>query len=329
MEDNKKEVLWLDDPKIWRNVRLGALGVLLLIAPLVYFGIVDNFEIGNFLNYEFGGLIIFMTIMNVITISETRVWAFDDEVAYDDSENKDDSIVNLELKINENADKIRPNISKGIVVLTNYNNELQTSYDKQKTQRIIDKKKAKIDRYKIKVTYARLFKKRYISQITKLERKIEKLNKTPKRDRRFKPYRFDRLITSSDISKYKRVGDNEIKSNPKKVPLLKSIIKMPLKGFSASLGSFFMMMFFVDDKVALAKFYAWFLAIMSFTVISQYILTRYKTRKEHRHALKVTIFLQDKIINGIKEDTEQIKETEQEGENNEKDTTEHSDTTTN
>jgi hypothetical protein len=295
MSEEKKELFWLDDPKMWRNIRGGALGIVLLISPLVYFGIADNFEIGNFLNYEFGGLIIFMTLMNLLSVFEARMRAFEDELDFDNS------IIDMEIKIDDNAKIIRPNITKGITVLSEHNSKLQKSYDKQKTHLIIEKKQVKIDKLKIKLEYARfkITKWKYKRKLNKHNKKIDKLNRVPKHDRRFKPYRFDRLLTAENLNKYKRVGDKETKSNPKKISIIGAIIKMPIKGFGMSLGGMFLMLFIVNDPVALAKFYLWFIVIIAFTIVTQYIITRYKTKVQYKNSLTVKIHLQEIVIKGI------------------------------
>jgi hypothetical protein len=302
MEEKKTQLEWIDDPKMWRNIRGGALAIILLISPLVYFGIIDNLSMDKFLSYELGGLVIFMTLMNLLSVVESRTRAFEDELEFDNS------IITDEKTIDDNAEIIRPNISSGIVVLSKHNKKLQQSYDEQKTTLIIDKKKSKIDRYRIKDIYAKFWftKRHYVKRIDKLEKKIEKLNTVPKRDRRFKPYRFDRLLTSENISKYKRVGDKETKSNPKKIPVVGAILKMPIKGFSMALGGMFVALFLVDDWTALFKFYLWFIAIISFTIISQYIITRYKTKVQYKKSLKIKIHLQEIVIEGIKEPAPQV-----------------------
>ncbi len=299
MEEKKVEekLFWLDDPKMWRNIRGGALAIVLLIAPLAYFGIMDNFNINNFLNYEFGGLIIFMTLMNLLSVFESRLRAFEDELDFDES------IIEMEFKIDDNAKLIRPNLTQGIKVLSTHNIQLQKSYDEQKTNLVIEKKKALIDKLNIKLAYARFDRtKRYYNwRLIKINKQIDKLNKVLLHDRRFKPYRFDRLLTAENISKYKRVGDKEVKSNPKKIPIVGAIIKMPVKGFTMSLGGMFIMLFVVDDPGALFKFYLWFIIIISFTIISQYIITRYKTKTQYKNSLTIKIHLQGIVLNGIEE----------------------------
>lgn len=295
MEEKQEKLFWLDDPKMWRNIRGAALVIVLLIAPLAYFGIMNNFNINNFLNYEFGGLIIFMTLMNLLSVKESRLRAFEDELDFDNT------IIEMEFKIDDNAKLIRPNLTQGIKVLSAHNQKLQKSYNEQKTNLLIEKKKAKIDKLNIKLAYSRFTrtKKYYKWRLDRIEKKIAKLNKVPKRDRRFKPYRFDRLLTSENISKYKRVGDKEVKSNPKKIPLLGAIIKMPIKGFTMSLGGMFIMLFIVDDPGALLKFYLWFIVIISFTIVSQYIITRFKTKTQYKNSLTIKIQLQEVVITGV------------------------------
>jgi hypothetical protein len=293
MEQNN----WLDNPKIWRNARGGALVVVLLISPLIYFGIMDNFSINNFLNYEFGGLIIFMTLMNLLTVFEIRHRAFEDELDFDKS------IVELENTLDKNGIEIRKNISIGIQILSEHNIKLQKSYNKQKTNLIIEKLRDKRSKLEIRITYAILFKSLLQRKFKRIGNKIEKLEQVPKRDRRFKPYRFDRLLKAENISRYKRVGDNDTKSNPKKLPLLGSLIKMPVKGFTMSLGGMFIMLFVVNDPVALFKFYLWFIVIMAFTVVSQYILTRFKTKTRYKRSLEIKIQLQEIVLKGIKEES--------------------------
>lgn len=296
MEQNN----WLDNPKIWRNARGGALVIVLLISPLIYFGIVDNLSISNFLNYEFGGLIIYMTIMNLLTVFEVRNRAFEDELDFDNS------IVELENTLDRNGTLIRKDISSGIKVLSEYNSKLQKSYNEQKTNTIIENLRNKQSKLEIRIEYAIIGKKRLERKFNNIDKKIEKLKNSPKRDRRFKPYRFDRLLKAENISRYKRVGDNDTKSNPKKVPLLGAIIKMPIKGFTMSLGGMFIMLFVVNDPVALLKFYLWFIIIMSFTVVVQYILTRYKTKIQYKRSLTIKIELQEIILKGQKPTPKQV-----------------------
>lgn len=317
MNEKKPKLLWLDNPTIWRNARGISLGLIVLVSPLIYFGIINNFTLKNFLNFEFGGLIVYMTFVNLLTTFEVRSRAFEDELDYDNSieDEEHKSIVDMEIEIKDNAVKIRPNITKGIKVLSIYNKQLQLSYNEQKTTLIIDKLKSKQDNINIKLMYST--KKIWFIKITlrtkwltwrlhRKTKKIDKLSKIPKRDKRFKPYRFNSLISTSGVSKYTRVGDKETKSNPKKVPFLTAVLKMPIKGFTMSLGGFFVMLFFVDDPLALFKFYLWFLLVVALTVISQYIITRYKTKRQYKYSLKVIKYLQDKVIEGINKEESNV-----------------------
>jgi hypothetical protein len=311
MQEEKKELTWLDNPIIWRNARGISLGIVVLFSPLIYFGIVNNFKLDNFLNYDFGALIVFMTFVSLITTFESRSRAFEDEFEYDSN------IGELETKVKDNAEIIRPHITVGIKSLGEYNKKLQLGYDKQKTLLKIDKLKARQDNVNIKLMYSTItiwfikleLRTKYLTwRKNRLTKRIDKLNKIPKRDKRFKPYKFSALISSKGISNYKRVGNKETKSNPKKVPLLHAVLKMPIKGFTMSLGGFFFMLLIVDDPKELAKFYLWFLIVVAFTIITQYIITRYKTKTQYKYSLSVIIYLQGIVIDDINKPIEVIEE---------------------
>lgn len=272
-----KQINWLDNQTILRNTRTIAFLIIILIAPALYFGIMENFTIESLLQYSFGGLIVFMTIVNFLTVMEIRTRAFEDELDFDTS------IIGMENQVDDNAKIIRKDIPIAIEKLSKYNKTIQKSLDLQKTELYREKLNRKLTNLKIRYSYSKLLKKRLERKIMSVDNKIKNLQVLV--EKRFKPYKLNDLITAQTSGKRIKVGNDELERNPKKVPILKSILKMPFKGFTMSIGGLVGSLFLVDDKEALAKFYVWFIAIITFTVLSQYILTRYKTRTQYKQSL--------------------------------------------
>lgn len=301
---------FLENPKALRNARSISLGFIVVLIPLFYFLIKENFNLDNLLSWEFGGIMIFTTVAAFIAVAETRKRAFEDTI---------DANVDIsanEIIVTENGLELSDNTLEAIPILNKYNDRLQNVYNQEKTQKKIDKLNRAIANLRIIINYAKfkLFKVivfnglfRRKQRVVRMTSKISKITETPLRDKRFKPYRLERLLSAQSSKRYTRIGDKEITSNPQNVNVKKSMLSTILKGFGMSLGGGAIPLALGANFWTIFAFYAGYLAGMSFTVISQYILTKYKTLTEYRKALDKKMKLQEMLLKEINKPKEVIK----------------------
>ena len=295
----EKKQGFLENPKALRNARSGALAFIIILIPLFYFLISDSFSFAGLLTWGFGGIMIVTTIATVLVVMETRKRAFEDAII------ANPDIATDEIIVTENGLKISENTLAAIPVLNKYNNKMQEVYNWEKTQKKIDKLHRKNASLQIVVNYATFHIRKLIvfnwlfrrtARLNKIKKTIDRLGKFNLRDKRFKPYRLERLLSCQSSKNYTRIGDREIASNPQAVNVKKSIIKIPMKGFMMSLSGGVIPLAFGADFFTILAFYGGYLAGMSFTVLSQYILTKYKTNTEYRNSLDKKKTLQTMIL---------------------------------
>lgn len=289
---------FLEDPKKIRNTRSIAILIVVFASPFLVFGIMDNFTIQDLLSYNFGIISIYTTFVNYITTKEVRLRGFEDEV----DSSKD--ISEKEIDVIENGEKIKENRKEASIVMHEYNREMQDLKNEELTQYkigVVEEKITKLELKKQYVTWNKL--KQFLNwRIEKLERKVERWEKVPIINKSFKPYKLERLLTTGNIKRYsKKSGDSEIDSQPQNVDKKKALYKLPLKGLSMSFGSILGAVFFIKDWDAFLLFFATFASIQIITILSQYPLTRYKTKTEYRNALDTKLKLQQTIITNVKE----------------------------
>lgn len=319
---------FLENPKALRNARSVVLGLIVLLLPLIYFLAKDSITLDALLSWEMGGLMIVTTIGTIVNISETRKSTFEDVV------DANSEISNDEIIITEQGQQLSDRTLEAIPILNTYNEKLQNMYDLQKTAKKISKLKRNIGLLSISLNTAKV---RTFSKFTKLlvfpnlinkmlinsrtrkikrkTAKIERLNLAPLRDNKFKPYRIERLLTSRSGNRYTQIGDRKIQSAPDKVDLRKSIISLPLKGFGMSLTGGVFALFLGVDLKTLLLFYLSYILGQLFTVISQHLLTKYKTTHEFREAQIEKKRLQTMLLTELKKSKEEKKEEKENGSN--------------
>lgn len=306
--DEKKKG-FIENPKALRNARSGALGLIIILIPLFYFLISETFSFSGLLTWSFGGIMVVTTLATTLTVMETRKRAFEDAIIL----NPD--IAADEVFVTENGLEISEKTLAAIPILNEYNRKMQKVYDLKKTQKKIDKLQRRNASIQITMNYTKfhigkvvvfnsiLFRKFRVSRIKRI---IERLNKFPKRDRKFKPYRLEKLLSCKNSKHYTSIGDKEISSNPQAVDVKKSVIKLPLKGFMMSLTGGVIPLAFGADFWTILAFYGGYLSGMVFTILSQYILTKYKTNTEYRLSLDKKKKLQIMILTELKKPVEVV-----------------------
>lgn len=297
--EKKKTKGGLDNPKKLRNIRSISMIFISVILPFLYFMFfTEDIDWMALISFQFGFLILFTTIGTFISKAEVRKRAFEDTV--DENEN----IYDMEIEVNENGLELNEYTIDAIPVINAYNDKLQNTYDLQKTSKIIIRKKRKIAQIKIAINYAKwkIFNKLFFryARIKSKEKAIDRLNYTPKRYRRFKPYKLSRLLTSASSNRYKPIGDAEIKSNPSSVNVGKSLLKMPFKGIGTSLTGGVIPIVFGADVWTIFTFYVVYVSGLVIMSVTQYILTKYKTETEYRLALDKKKKLQEMILKEVK-----------------------------
>jgi flagellar basal body-associated protein FliL len=107
----------------------------------------------------------------------------------------------------------------------------------------------------------------------------------------------------------KKKGDSETKSNPKKVNLMSIILGMPIR--AASLGILGTIPFMVNESGwTIFYFYIGYILTMIITILSQYIMTSYKTTHSHKSALKKVVLLQGLLLAEIRKKLNIVKPVE-------------------
>ena len=298
----KKELVqekkgFLENPKMVRRVRLIIVGLIVFFLPLMYFLISNNLSLDALLSWNMGALMLITTIGTLLNTIETKKTTFEDVV----DENSD--ISNNEIEITENGEWLSKNIIVSMPILNAYNDELQNSYDNQKTTKKISKIKRKIavikvslNRNKVKkfgklanftfviVLLNKLLIFHKSNRIERKENKINRLEATPLKDRKFKPYRFERLLSSRSSNRYTKIGDGKINTSPDKISVKSTVIKVPLKGLGMSMVGGAIPLALGVDFWTLLAFYVGYSLGQLFTTFSQYILTKYKTTHDYREA---------------------------------------------
>jgi hypothetical protein len=282
----------LIDPKYLRIFRIVMLFIIMILSPLLYFALVTNFNWNALFNWQFGSLAILTSFLLTYLVYEVRTVAFDTTVA------ENDQIRKNEIEIAANGRILRKHTKKSILTINELNKEMQDTYNLEKTTKKIDKLNNKLSNLQIRLSYAK-FKwivKNLENRIKNLEKSIKKLKKTPLIDKRFKPYKLERLFSTESKNKYKRIGDSELKSNPKKLPVIKLLTSLPFKGFTVSLSGGVLPLILLDDKKAVFYFYITYTIMMTATSITQFILTKYKTLTDYAASLDRKLVLQEYII---------------------------------
>lgn len=300
---------FLDNPKAIRRVRSIILGAIVFFLPMIYFLVKDNLSLDTLFSWEMGGLMLITTIGTMINIGETKKTTFEDTI---DSKTE---ISNDEITITQNGEKLSEKSVEAMPFLNDYNDKLQKMYDLQKTTKKISKLKRKIATISISLSYKKtqyfskflkiilipvLLNKLAISRktnrINRKNRKIEKLNATPLRDKKFKPYRIERLLRSRSSNRYTKIGDKQIRSAPDQIDVGQTAIKMPFKGLGMSLTGGAIPLIFGANFWTIFVFYIGYGLGQLFTTFSQYVMTKYKTTHEFREAQKEKIRLQTMLL---------------------------------
>jgi hypothetical protein len=319
----EKKKGFLENPKAMRNARSISVGLIIFLLPLIYFLTKDSFDFMALISMEMGLLVLYTGIGSFMNIWETRKRAFEDTV----DENQD--ISDNEILITENGQELSKHTLKAMPKLNEYNDLLQESYDLQKTQKKIRKIKVKIamlsisknnaqnkyfSRFAIILLFPKLLNKMHRNikgrKIKRRENKIMRLKAVNLRDKRFTPYRIERLLTARSSNRYTYIGDKQIRSAPDKVDAKKTIAKLPLKSLGYSLGGGVIPLAMGEKIGTVLIFYLGYLTGQVITSLTQYLVTKYKTTHEFRVAQKEKIRLQEMLLKSVADDEEAEKQKE-------------------
>lgn len=295
---NEPKKGFLENPKSLRNARSISVFFVVIVLPLLYFLISENFKIESLLSWQFGSMMVITSIGAFMALVEIRKRGFEDTV------DLDTELTNLEIEVTENGLKISEQTLEAIPILNEYNDKLQQSFNLQKTEKKKDKLSRKVAELSIKENDGKrfwnwLFNRK--NRISRKKKRIEKMTVHLLKDKKFKRYRLERLLSSKSSNRYIRIGDSEINVEPSKVNAGKAILKLPLKGLGMSLSSGVIPLALGAPFGTILAFYGGYIGTMSVTLTIQYIFTKYKTNNDYRFALKRKKNLQEMIFRGIEE----------------------------
>ena len=158
---------WLTNEKYLRNVRTVLIAIVVIGIPLIYFGFFDNINIKSLLT-------IGTTTLTILGLFVVWLWKFEvmNRAEYDEFKNNT-YWQELEEHINKEVKKI-DDPKQANDYINDYNKKEQLYYDTMLTNGIIEKLKTKIVK---RIANGK--------KVTKLEKKIELLEKSPKKNKKY------------------------------------------------------------------------------------------------------------------------------------------------
>lgn len=292
MEKLQQSILdFFSNEKLLKQIRTGSVLFALLLIPILYFGFKDSFTFAALWSWDFGSAIAVITFSILLATIETK------SVSFEFTEEIDDELIPLKDKIIENGNKIQSldkTGKKSILWCNEYNKDQQQMYNEIKTNNKIDILEKKVLRYTIddkpkKVAWCEL--------------QIDQLRSNQLIDKKFIPYEIKRIINVDKIGIKinRKKGNIDITSNPKKVSIAAILLGMPIK--AAGLGILGSIPFVMNEsKTTIFIFYLGYILTMIFTIITQYLLTSYKTTHGHKSALKSIVILQGLLLESLNKD---------------------------
>lgn len=269
-----------------KNVRSILIAFIVVFAPLFYFAYAGNFNLETLLSFEIGVISFIVALTAFLANKESKLRGKDN--AYE----IDETLVKLEDEYENNANEILekdPKLSTASKEMAEYNKEQQEMYNKIKT----DEKIGKLER---KVLRNRLNGKE--KKATRIEKQIERLKEEPLYDRTFKDYKLDEFVNeerSGVLKKRKKKGNPEVSVEPTKSNPALQGISMLVRGFTggAVIGVGIM---FSEDIGTIIGFYFVYAIIISFTIITGYSISVFKTLNSYKRALQKKIKIQNYLL---------------------------------
>ena len=262
--------------------------------PLWYFAFADSLTFNALLNWEFGAIAVIVTISATMGTKEAKLRAFTDKFL------TDKKLKELQDNIENQAREIKkkdPRSKRSIKFIKRFNKDKQTSYNEIKTNTVIEQYERKVLKY-------RLNGKEKKAQ--KYERKIAHLKQNPLFDKHFIPYDLRNIINVQRTTKKmpKKKGNNEINNNPTELNWFMTFISMLLRGGGVGLFGSIPIMFNESAK-SIFFFYLSYIAVMSFTIVSQYMLTTWKMENSYLNGLETIDRIQQELLDYLAQPQEQ------------------------
>jgi len=286
MEKLQQGILdFFSNEKLLKNIRTGSIILILLLIPFIYFGFKDTFTFNALWSWEFGSAIAVITFSILLATIETK------SVAFEFTLEIDDELIPLQDDIIKNGNdiqKIDKNGKRSILWCNEYNKDQQQMYNEIKTNNKIDILEKKVLRYTIDDKP---------KKVAWCERQIDDLKVNMLVDKKFIPYEIKRIINVDKIGIKinRKKGNSDIKSNPKKVNMVTILLGMPIK--AAGLGILSSIPFVMNEsKKTIFIFYIGYILTMTITIMTQYLMTAYKTTHSHKSALKSIVRLQGLLL---------------------------------
>jgi|LGVF01.2.fsa_nt_gb hypothetical protein len=286
MEEIQQAILnFFSNEKLLKQIRTISIILIILIVPIVWFGFKDTITFGSLWTWAFGSIILVITFSVLLATIETKSIAFDYTVELDEDIIPNQSKIEVNSKTINELDKTG---KESLLWCNQYNVEQQATYDLIKTNEQIDlyEKRALRHRLNGKDKKAEWY-----------DKQIERLKKEPLTDKKFTPYDVKRIrnVNKIGIKLSKKKGNTEIKSNPKQLNLITILLSMPIRALG--LGLLGTIPFVVNESIGtVLLFYIGYLLTMIVTIISQYLITSYKTTHSYKMAQEKIITLQGLLI---------------------------------
>jgi hypothetical protein len=251
----------------------------------VYFGYADTATWERVLNFSYGAISFIVALSIMLATKETKVRAFDNAFTIDSE------LVESNKKTEENAKIIKKKdkrMKRSVKWISEFNKQQQEMYNEILTNKEISKLERKITALRIDGNE---------NKAKRLERRINRLNKQPLFDKSFEPYDIKKLVNidTSGLDKIKKKGNVEISHDPKKVSFLRGAFSSLLRATGLSLTAIIPFAWSQSFK-SIVIFYLGYLIMISFTIVSQYIITTHKTLNRYKKGLFKTETLQELLI---------------------------------
>lgn len=248
----------LDDKRLIRNIISVSIWFTVILAGIVYFAFVSNFDWENFDWQGFTVLSILFTISIFSIRLDSKDRGFSDECE------QNEEIVKLIQTMKDNRISV-DEVDEGINFLNNYNEEQQKLANQELTSKKIEKLQTKLGK--------RIQKNKDIKSIQK---QINYLREHPVFNKSFEPIRMSDIISVyQDVDGQSYIDRNSIHSDPRKTGNTRSFVWILLRSIVAgSIGLGFM---WNEDKWTIMTYFALLIVSGVFTLFSQYAFTRRET----------------------------------------------------
>ena len=284
----------LNDPFAMRSYQRRFMILLVILAPMLWFGFEENFSLSTFFDLNYGA------VTFIFSLGAFYVGKVSRESPFDKAYQEDEELQGLAKKAKGNGETITekdPTLKISSEWIQKTNEEEQQRLNETKTQ-------AKISDLKRKSMNARLSGKEFVAN--EYDHEITRYKNNLAFDNSFVPYHPDTLIYVSDntdrwikkLFNRERKGNARLKSDPTKANYFSEMFKGLFRGATAgapAITAFTLNMTFIE----MLKFYAVYAIVLLIAFLFNYPKVVAEMQGWHKQALRNQIDMQEKLIKHI------------------------------